>query len=100
MGKHSMAHTMLAELLAAVSRLEECCVMQELVEATDWQQALQDGRVTPMAGVDKEFDSAVAAKRQAEEALTVRTHRSCVFVCVCVCVCAVAFSAIKQHRGR
>ena len=46
--------------------------MQELLDATDWQQALQDGRVTPKAGVDTAFDEAVKSKSQAEAALQVR----------------------------
>lgn len=46
--------------------------MQELLDATDWKQALQDGRVTPKAGIDSAFDEAVESKSQAEAALTVR----------------------------
>jgi hypothetical protein len=60
--------------------------MQELVEATDWKQALQDGRVTPVAGVDIEFDKAVEAKEQAEGDLTVRDQcYSMATTCVSLC---------------
>lgn len=42
------------------------------MDATDWKQALQDGRVTPNAGVDSAYDKAVESRTEAEAALTVR----------------------------
>ena len=46
--------------------------MQKLLDATDWKQALQDGRVTPKAGIDSAYDEAVDSKTKAEDALRVR----------------------------
>lgn len=73
--------------------------MQELVEATDWTQALQDGRVTPKAGVDSAFDEAVRSKSQSEAALKVRAlpmHS----VNVVMCSCLVARSTFAIHKER
>ena len=41
------------------------------MEATDWEQALKDGRVTPKKGLDRAYDEAVEAKQKCEAELQV-----------------------------
>lgn len=41
------------------------------MNAADWKQAEEDGRVTPKPGVDEEYDDAVQQKNDAEQALQV-----------------------------
>eukprot|EP00892_Ulva_mutabilis_P010533 jgi/Ulvmu1/7852/UM004_0083.1 len=43
--------------------------LEELMSATDWSQAEEDGRVTPKAGVDEAYDAAVLLQKDAEQAL-------------------------------
>lgn len=47
------------------------CYAQELMNAADWKQAEQEGRVTPKPGVDEEYDRAVQQQNDAEQALQV-----------------------------
>ena len=41
------------------------------MSATDWDQAEEDGQVTPKAGVDEAYDTAVQLQKDAERALEV-----------------------------
>lgn len=41
------------------------------MDAANWKQAEEDGRVTPKPGVDAAYDDAVKQQQEAEEALQV-----------------------------
>lgn len=43
------------------------------MSATDWNQAEEDGRVAPKAGVDEAYDTAVQLQHDAEQALQVQS---------------------------